>query len=209
MTSLARRERAALADVAAELGPHAPTLCGDWTVDELLAHLIVRESSLLGAPGILVPALSSFTDREMDRVGAWDFADLVSKVRRPARLSPSNLAPLDSLINRVEFFIHHEDIRRAQPDWAPRELSTSDQDSLWQAAKMLGGQLVRQADVPVVLQRTDDGQALAVRKGENPVVVAGEPSEILLFCYGRDQMVAELSGPEESVTALRTADKGI
>lgn len=209
MTSLARRERSGLADTAAEVGEDAPTLCGDWTVRELLAHLIVRESSIVGAPGILVPALSSLTDREMDRIGKWEFSDLVAKVRKPALLSPSNLTPFDSLINRAEFFIHHEDIRRAQPDWTVRQLSSSDQESLWQVAKMLGGKLVSQAEVPVVLQRTDDGQALAVRKGENPVIVAGEPSEILLFCYGRDQMVAELSGPEESVTALRTSDKGI
>lgn len=209
MTSLARRERSALADVAAELGPDAPTLCGDWNVEDLLTHLIVRESSMLGAPGILVPALSSLTDREMDRVRDWQFDELVAKVRRPARLSPSNLPPLDSLINRVEFFIHHEDIRRAQQGWTARSLSTSDQDSLWQAAKMLCGQLVRQAGVPVVLQRTDDGQALAVRKGENPVVVAGDPAELLLFCYGRDESQVELSGPEESVAALRDADKGI
>ena len=42
MTSLARRERLALADLAEQLGPDAPTLCGDWSTRDLLAHLVVR-----------------------------------------------------------------------------------------------------------------------------------------------------------------------
>ena len=42
--SLARRERHALCDLALTLGPDAPTLCGDWTVAELVAHLLVRET---------------------------------------------------------------------------------------------------------------------------------------------------------------------
>ena len=52
MTSLARRERHALCDLALELGPDAPTLCGDWTTRDLLAHLLVREGSPMGSPGM-------------------------------------------------------------------------------------------------------------------------------------------------------------
>ena len=45
--SLARVERHALADTARTVGPDAPTLSGDWTARDLLAHLLVREHSPL------------------------------------------------------------------------------------------------------------------------------------------------------------------
>ena len=28
--------------------------------------------------------------------------------------------PIDTLANTVEFFVHHEDVRRAQAGWTPR-----------------------------------------------------------------------------------------
>ena len=53
--TLARRERHDLCDLALELGPDEPTLCGEWTTRELLAHLFVREHRPVSAAGILVP----------------------------------------------------------------------------------------------------------------------------------------------------------
>ena len=52
MTSLAESERALFADLLAEVGPDAPTLCGDWTTRDLAAHLVVRERRLDATPGI-------------------------------------------------------------------------------------------------------------------------------------------------------------
>ncbi len=43
-----QRERAELCDLFDELGPDAPTLCGDWTTADLAAHLVVRERNPLG-----------------------------------------------------------------------------------------------------------------------------------------------------------------
>ena len=37
--TFAQRQRAALIDLMAELGPFAPTMAGDWRVQELAAHL--------------------------------------------------------------------------------------------------------------------------------------------------------------------------
>ena len=48
---LARRERAALCDLALVLGEDAPTLCGAWTAKDLVAHLLVRERSPLAVSG--------------------------------------------------------------------------------------------------------------------------------------------------------------
>jgi hypothetical protein len=42
MTSLARRERHRLCDLALEVGPVAPTLSGDWSVKNMLVTMMVR-----------------------------------------------------------------------------------------------------------------------------------------------------------------------
>ncbi len=209
MTSFARRERLALADLAEQLGPDAPTLCGDWTTRELMAHLIVRESSPIGAPGIVVKPLSGLTDRETKRLSQRDYADLVDRVRRPALLSTSTLPFFEGLANRVEHFTHHEDIRRASPGWASRVLPQKDQDALWLPLRVLGPLLVRRAGVPVTLRRTDTGSKAVLRPGRGGVTVAGLPSEIVLFCYGREQCHVELTGDDEAITALQAADKGL
>lgn len=209
MTSFARRERLALADLAEQLGPDAPTLCGDWTTRELMAHLIVRESSPIGAPGILLSPLSGLTERETTRISARDYADLVQRVRRPALLSTSNLPLFEGLANRIEHFIHHEDIRRAAPGWEPRELSMKDQDALWLPLRAFGKVLVRKAGVPVTLRRTDNGARTVLRMGKRGAEAAGLPSELVLFCYGREQAQVELTGDQDAIATLTGADRGL
>lgn len=209
MTSFARRERLALADLAEQLGPDAPTLCGDWTTRELMAHLIVRESSPIGAPGILLKPLSGLTERETTRISARDYADLVERVRRPALLSSSNLPLFEGLANRIEHFIHHEDIRRATPGWEARTLPQKDQDALWLPLRTLGPALVRKAGVSVTLRRTDTGSRAVLRPGKDGVTVVGLPSEMVLFCYGRAQCHVQLAGNEDAIAALQAADKGL
>jgi uncharacterized protein (TIGR03083 family) len=81
--SLAQSERQRLCDTALLVGPDAPTLSGAWTVRDLLAHLVVRESDPVGAPGIVVTPMAFLTERRMRRLARTDFADLVEKVRRP------------------------------------------------------------------------------------------------------------------------------
>ncbi len=209
MTSFARRERLALADLAEQLGPDAPTLCGDWTTRELLAHLIVRESSPIGAPGIVLKPLSGLTARETTRISTRDYADLVERVRRPALLSTASLPAFEGLANRVEHFIHHEDIRRATPGWESRTLPKNDQDALWLPLRTMGPVLVRKAGVPVTLRRTDTGSKAVLRPGRGGVTVVGLPSEMVLFCYGRSECHVQLAGDEDAIAALQAADKGI
>lgn len=196
MTSLARAERARLCDTAAQVGAEAPTLCGDWTVRDLLVHLIVRESDPIGAPGIVVPRLGFLTDRASERVGHRGFDRLVADVRHPAPWSPSRIGPLDAVANALEYFVHHEDIRRAQAEWEPRTLTDAEQDTLWRLIGTMGRGLVRKAHVPVTIRRTDTGAERVLAGGAGPTaVVAGDPAEIVLFCYGRQQSRVEVSGP--------------
>ena len=113
------------------------------------------------------PPLSGLPEREMARLGKRDFAVLVERLRGHG-LTPLALPPLDKLFNTVEYFVHHEDLRRAQPDWEPRELDVADRDELWKVVKGYGGRLVKDAGVPVVAPRTDTGDDHHPAEGRRP-----------------------------------------
>ncbi len=207
MTSFARAERDRLCDLALEAGPDAPTLCGDWTVRDLVAHLVVRENSPLSV-GIVVPPLASITDKETERVAKKPFDKLVGRVRK-AR-NPMSLPGIDAAVNTAEYFVHHEDIRRATAGWEPRTLALDEQDALWNVARVSGRGLIRPAGVPVLVRRTDTGAQTNLRAGSDPVVISGLPSEIVLFLYGRRETYGlTFEGPEERVDQLRAARLGI
>jgi uncharacterized protein (TIGR03085 family) len=207
--SLARRERHELCDLALILGEDAPTLCGDWDAKDLVAHLLVREHRPIGAIGITVPQLAGLHDRGIARLGRQDFAVLVEKLRDPG-LTPYAIKRLEKLLNTLEYFVHHEDLRRAQDDWEPRELDAADQQQLWNAVKGAGRLSARKAGVPVRIARSDvPDQSATLRRGEDPVTVTGLPSELVLFFFGREQTRGlRFDGPPESVQSLQRAKKG-
>ncbi len=210
MSSLAQSERLRLCDTALVVGPDAPTLSGEWNVRDLLAHLVVRDSDPLGGPGIVLPPLAFLTERRMRSIARADFAHLVERVRRPAVWAPARLPGLDKALNTLEFFVHHEDIRRAQPVWAPRELTVGEQKQLWKAIGYAGRGLVRPSGVPVGIRWEETGVETTLRRGERPVMVTGDPGEITLFLFGRDQMSGlAFDGPPPHVTKLRHAGLGI
>lgn len=204
----ARAERQALCETARSVGPEAPTLCEGWDTKDLVCHLLVRESSLVGSPGIAVPALSGLTDRAMARLRKQPFERLVERLRTH-RLTFYALPPVDAAFNSLEFFVHHEDIRRAQPGWRRRTLPANGPDTLWRALKAQGGALARPAGVPVVVRRTDTDEAATLAGGRDPVEIAGPVSEIVVFLFGRDQVRGlAFTGPDASVARVRRADLG-
>ena len=209
-TSLARRERLALCDLALALGPDAPTLCGGWAAEDLIAHLLVREKRPLGAVGIVVKPLSGLTDKAMAAEKRGSFPAMVERLRE-ASFSVYTLPVAEELLNTLEYVVHHEDLRRAQPDWAPRTLSDSDEDTIWAMAKRSGRLVMRRAGVPVVVRRSDrPGEAATIRGGDYPVTVTGKPSELTLMMFGRDRLRdVTFDGPPESVRRLRGAKLGL
>ncbi len=206
---MSRTERTALCDLALQLGPDAPTLCGDWDIADLVTHLLLRERSPL-ALGILVPQLAGVTERAMSRMKeGTEFAVLVERLRKGLP-TPFGLDKIEARFNTVEFFVHHEDIRRAQPEWTSRELSGSDESRLWRTVSVLGKGLARNAPVGVVLERSDTGERAVLKQSPSSVVVKGLPSEVTLFVYGRkEQARVELEGSDEDVAALREGDLGV
>jgi uncharacterized protein (TIGR03085 family) len=207
---MSRTERAGLCDTALEVGPDDPTLCGEWSVKELVAHLVVRESSP-AAIGITFAPLAKVNDQAIRRLAKGDFAGLVERLRKgPPLYSPMRPAKADELFNTLEFFVHHEDIRRAQPSWAARSLSPEEENVLWRMVRRAGKGLVRNAGVGVVLDRGDTGAREVLKRSGRSVVVRGLPSELTLFAFGRvAQALVEYDGEPDDVAGLKGASLGI
>ncbi len=204
-TSLAQRERGELSQLLAQLGPDAPTLCSGWQTRDLATHLWIRETKPLAAAGILLPFLAGETRKAMTRADAMPWPELISKIANgPPKLSPFGLPPIDALANANEFFIHHEDARRGQPDWQPRVLSAADNNQLWSGVGAMGFLTARKSKVGITLRRSDTGQEKRLSKKADQVIVEGEPGELLLFMTGRGSHAkVELIGTPEAVAKLR------
>lgn len=208
---LARRERAALCDLLDRVGPDAPTLSGSWTTYDLAAHLVLRERSPLAATA-LVPGLDRVNDKAMERLRSKrSYARLVQDVRDgPPWYSPLRPARVDRSANTLEFYIHHEDVRRAGAEPSPRDLSASDQHLLWLSVRTIGRLLARQAQVGIELVRTDVADSARVRGGEPTLVVRGLPGELALFAYGRGNAAeVEIGGDPEAVALHSDAQLGL
>jgi uncharacterized protein (TIGR03085 family) len=192
--SLADRERRALADLLAELGPDAPTLCAGWDTAHLAAHVVVRDSRPDALPGLGLESsavgrpLTAWTHTLEDRRRtSTPYAELVAGVRAgPPAWMPFAWPGIGRAVNTAEFAIHHEDVRRAQPGWARRSLPPEAQDELWRnvvfsarraAGGRRGGLVLRRSDRPGVEKR--------VGSGEPVTTVTGEPLELLLWSSGR------------------------
>ncbi|MEE2031057.1 TIGR03085 family metal-binding protein [Rhodococcus chondri] len=206
--SLARSERHALVRTMSEVGPDAPTLCGDWTTRDLAAHLLVRERRVDTMPGIMIPPLAAHTERvrrdATDRQWAHLLADIESG---PPKWSPLYL--LDSVANAAEMFVHHEDVRRGTPGWEPRALPADVQDQLWRLARMIARAGYKGTDITVIFERPGGEQATVRKRGPRIVVLRGEPSELLLHAFGRDEVRVEASGDAADVAELTASQRGL
>lgn len=203
--SFATSERNALADLLDELGPNAPTLCDGWRTADLVAHLVVRENHPVAAAGIVLSPFAERTRAKMRQVQElYGYRELVQRFRSgpSARWVKGWLPAVDRGANTVEFFIHHEDVRRAQQDWQPRELPAASEAQLWRALQRAGRLLFRRSAVGVLLAWPDTA-TVRVRKGEPTAVVEGRPSEITLYAAGRREAAeVALRGPEAATEAL-------
>ncbi|MBK3577985.1 TIGR03085 family protein [Streptomyces sp. MBT65] len=206
MSTFAKRERLLLADLLETTGPDAPTLCEGWQTRDLAAHVVVRERRADAAGGIMIKQLAPRLDRVMAEFAAKPYEELIQLIRTgPPRFSPFQLKQLDEASNTVEFYVHTEDVRRAQPEWTPRELDPVFQDALWSRLERMARLMGRSAPTGLVLRRPD-GQTAVAHKGAPVVTVTGEPSELLLFAHGRQSVAkVELDGDENAIAKLQEA----
>lgn len=210
-TSHARAERAALCDLLAELGPDAPTLCGGWTTRDLAAHLVVREYRPDASVGIVVKQAAGWTDRVQSGAAEQPFEELIDQIRSgPPVYNPMSLPMVDGLVNLQEYFVHLEDIRRAQPGWQPRDISDELSDAVWSRLSKAAKGLFRKSRVGVVLERTDGaGGRVVARDGEPSVTLIGPASELIMIAFGRKEHRAEVKGTDEAVANFLGTPLGI
>ncbi|SDP41494.1 TIGR03085 family protein [Nakamurella panacisegetis] len=215
--TLARTERSALADLLTAVGPDRPTLCQGWTTADLLAHLLVRERRVGAALGIFVPPLAGWTARVSDEYRRLPWNEQVELLRSgPPAFSPLSWGSWDEKANGLEMFIHHEDVRRGEPGWEPRELGDSDRTELIRALTssfVLRG--LKKKAVPITARLTDEpgsqdrpivlvpSKDTDVAEAPPGVVVRGGVAEILLWLSGRTQVRLEFEGDPELVAEIK------
>ena len=195
-------------DMAA-LGPDAPTLCEGWDTRDLTAHLLLRERRPDAMVGVLVSAFSTHTDKVQDQIAAGDWDDLLDDLRSgPPAWSPARFEKIDRAMNTHEFFVHREDVLRAQPGWAPRDLDPELVEDLHTALRRSAKLLARSSSVGIVL--APDGQDEITAKDATPsVTVRGPIGEIVLFLFGRGEHArVEIDGAPDDVAAARSTEFG-
>ncbi|WP_455354375.1 TIGR03085 family metal-binding protein [Streptomyces sp. SYSU K217416] len=210
MSTHAKRERLLFADLLEAAGPDALTLCDGWKTRDLAAHEVVRERRPDAAGGLLLGALRPRLERVQAEYASKPYEELIQLIRTgPPRMSPYALKPIDEAANAVEFYVHAEDVRRAQQDWTPRDLDPVFADVLWSRLEKVARVLGRKAPVGLVLRRPD-GQTAVAHRGTPVVTVTGEPGELTLFAFGRqDAARVELDGDKEAIAKLHGARLGL
>ena len=193
-TALATAERKDLADFLETLEPEhweRPSLCSEWTVREVVAHLISYEEIGLGEfAGRFLRAGFRFgrmNARRLEEFGARAPAELVAYVRAHAKPSgPTAVA--DARIGLTDGLIHHQDIRRALE--MPRRVPPERLVPVLGFAMIAPPLPAKQNAQGLRLVATD----LAWSHGSGEVVTG--PGEALLMAVcGRAVALPELTGP--------------
>jgi uncharacterized protein (TIGR03085 family) len=204
-------ERARLSDLFTELGPDAATLLSPWTARDLAAHLVQREHDLLAAPGLVVPgAWARFAERRRRALASRDFAELVATIRSGPPPGFFRIGWVRRVPNLNEFFVHHEDIRRAN-DRGPRTHEQAMDEALWRNVVQARRFLTRRLrGCGLVLRRAGTTETAQARRGVPAVRVTGPPGELLLYLFGRQAAAdVEVDGAEAAIDTLRGAHLGM
>jgi uncharacterized protein (TIGR03085 family) len=208
MATIARSERATLCSLLEDKGPLAPTLCEGWTTSDLAAHLFVREYRPLASPGIMFTPFAGLTERAMESAKReLGYAGLIDRIRDGPPL-PWKL--VDEAVNSFEYFVHHEDVRRAADadEAMPRQDAELDA-ALWANLKR-GARLMAWRLRGAGLELIADGFGSVSAKQATPLVtVSGGPQELTLFLFGRKGAArVTIDGPDAARGIVENASFG-
>jgi uncharacterized protein (TIGR03085 family) len=204
-------ERRQLCDLFVELGPDASTLLEPWSTRDLAAHLVLREHDYLAAPGLVIPGpWHRFAERRANRLTERSFATLVHQVRSGPPPGFFRIGWVRSFPNLNEFFVHHEDVRRANGR-GPRSNAPDLDAALWRNVARAPWLLARRLrGVGLELEWTGTNERVRARRGEPVARLAGSPGELLLYLFGR-RTVADvvLTGEPGAVAAVHETSFGM
>ena len=204
--SVANDERAALVRTLRLVGSDAPTLCPGWTTRQLAAHLLARERRPDALLGIGVPRFAGRRHRIETQIATdRSWPEVVDQLASgPPAYSP--LRWLNRVANIHEMFVHHEDVRRAAPNWTPRTLDDPTEDALRRLTQFFAPALIPGVPARVSL-RAPDGAVLASFGAGPQVTVTGAPGELLLFAFGRKEIHVNLDGDADVIEAVRRTER--
>lgn len=205
-------ERVALCDLFDELGPSVPTLLEGWTAHDLAAHLVLRERDLVAGLCIVLPGpFQRYAERRRASLaGSKSFSWLVARIRSGPPAGFFRIGWVRDMANLNEFFIHHEDLRRANGR-GPRSLTPAMDAALWRNVRR-GGRLLsrRLRGCGLDIEWAAANELVRVRPGEPTARLSGSPGELLLYIFGRQTAAqVEVSGPPEAVAAVQRTHFGM
>ena len=194
--------RAALVAALYAAGPNEPTLVGEWQTQHLAAAVYLRENPHhVSSRGFGTG--SSALDGAIDQLGEESasrkaFYNLVRSIAEGPEEPPA--AARGSLLKRLRrtvtqrrqdpeslllhFFVHTEDIRRAQARWAPRKLTDEYADALFEQLREQARKYYATAKTGYVLIRTN-GERIVAKRGTAQTFVTGPAGELVLHALGR------------------------
>jgi uncharacterized protein (TIGR03085 family) len=212
------RERLQLVDLLGGLSDEewsAASLDEGWTVEDVAAHIVVREHHLwdLGRAMLFKGRFGPDQDELLRREKALGRPALLASMRAMPPLLYRLPGPI-ALGNVGEAYIHHEDIRRG----ALNRLRATPADlepALWAALSLFTSRGLRRIPVKGVLAIVwPDRERRAVPVGGGrrlkddsvEAVLSGAPGELLLWLSGRKAAAhVQLAGAPALVAALREA----
>lgn len=202
-----------MCDFLDALGPDAPTLIEGWSARDLAAHLVLRERDFVAGPCIVLAGpFRRFAELRRKRLAQGrEFGWLVDRVRSGPPVGVFRLGWVRSLANLNEFFVHHEDLRRANGLGPRDDLPPELQAALWRNACRSGRYLSRRLpDCGLQLAWPGPDYRLAVRTGDLTARLSGPPGELLLYLFGRQGAAkVEVTGPLEAVAAVHRTHFGM
>ena len=186
------RERAELCDLLVELGPGAPTLCEGWTTADMAAHLVLREH------------FRRWGDEARAAQKAKGYSNLVAQLRSGPPIGPWSVPGVRTLANGLEYFVHHEDVRRAN-GFGPRAEIDDLEELCWRMSGFLGRRLAHGTRPFGLDLVTPDGRRRHFG-APTKAILSGPPTELVLFAAGRRAAAqVSLSGPDDAVAAVQRA----
>lgn len=191
----AHQERRALAEALRAVPANAPTLCEGWTARDLAVHIVVRDSRPHLLAGQNLPIVGHRARAALEELTRTDYQALVDQVAAgPPPWSPTRLRPVANTVNTVEFYVHTEDVLRAQQDFDPQHRRTPSPEvraQLWrqgaQGLFLLGARSQQQR----ITYISPDHGAVTRGNPRAPVsLVQGPPEELVLWAFGRRSAAA-------------------
>jgi len=174
------------------------------------SHRSPQRRSLRSTDVPVPGAWGRFAERRRLALKKTGFTDLVATIRSGPPPGFFRIGWVHRFPNLNEFFVHHEDVRRANGS-RPRTNPPAEDAALfrnvahtpWVLSRRLRG-----AGLDLVWAGTD--QVIRARRGQPMARLRGLPGELLLFLFGRrDAANVEITGSPEAIEAVRRTPFGV